>query len=524
MKRILCLFLALTVLSGLCGCRKNPEPELSHQEEPVAGKQEHLKISLLYSSGDSLNPYATNSLLNRQLSALLFEPLVRVNSRFEADYRLAETVSLDANTCTAVLKNTVFTDGSPVTADDVVYSFQLAKSSAEYGAMLTEFQSASAVDGRTVSFRLTRYDPYGINLLEFPIMKAGSEKRVDEDGVVLPPIGCGRYVADGKATLKRNENYYGGKSGIATVELINAPDKESVSHYVEVGAADLYFTDLSDGNIVRMSGKRTEVNLNQLVYIGINSASSGLSERYLRYAVSSALDRAELCKTAYYNNAVPAQGFYHPDFAPTKAVQTVKKSADLQIAIENLGKVGYNNADGNGLPCNANGQHLSLTLLVNNDNPSRLSAARMIAAQLRQAGIEITLQERDYASYLAAVSANQFQLYLGEIKILNNMDLSPLTVAGGSAAFGVGAAAEVPPETAVEESTETAEEKPATVGELINGFYGGTKSVSDLAGALLTEMPAIPVCFRKGLLFYSEKLEAVGTATPSDLYCSMNLF
>ena len=82
----------------------------------------------------------------------------------------------------------------------------------------------------------------------------------------------------------------------------------------------------------------------------------------------------------------------------------------------------------------------------------------------------------------------------------------------------------MPPETAVEESTETAEEKPATVGELINGFYGGTKSVSDLAGALLTEMPAIPVCFRKGLLFYSEKLEAVGTATPSDLYCSMNLF
>lgn len=523
MKRILCLILSVALLLGLCGCSKVKEPQLSEGKEDLSAAEPSKELSILYCSGDSLNPYLSKSALNRQLGALLYEPLVRVNDVFEAEYRLAESVTMDGNVCTVVLKSVSFTDGSSVTADDVVYSYQQAKASGEYAMDLYEVQSASAVDGRTVQFRLTRYDPYFVNLLEFPVIKAGSDQQTDIDGVVLPPVGCGRYVVDGESLLK-NEGYYGEKSRITKIKLINAPDEESISHYVEVGATDLYFTDLSDGNIVRMSGKRTDVNLNHLVYIGLNAASSGLSEAYLRYAISSALDRTELCKTAYFNNAVPANGFFHPEFSPAKSVQTIKKSADLQIAIENLSKVGYNNLDENGYRCNSAGKPLSLTLLVNSDNPSRLSAARMIAEQLKQVGIQLTLIERDYASYMAAISAGQFQLYLGEIRILKNMDLSQLTVPGGSAAYGV---ADVPQST---EPTEPLPEgtppepKPATVGEVLGGFYSGNKTVADVASVLLTKMPVVPVLFRKGLLFYSEDLRTVASATPSDLYISMAQF
>lgn len=524
MRRILCLLMSAVLLLTLCGCADAKDPQLSVGEQEAPATATDAVLSILYCSGDSVNPYLAKSALNRQLSALLYEPLVRVNDSFEAEYRLAESVAMDGNVCTVVLKTVAFTDGTPVTADDVVYSYQQAKACAEYAADLYEVQSAAAVDGKTVQFRLTRYDPYFVNLLEFPVMKAGSDKQADIDGVALPPVGSGRYVVDGE-TLVRNEGYYGEKSRIAKVTLINAPDEESISHYVEVGATDLYFTDLSDGNIVRMRGKRTEVNLNHLVYIGINAASSGLSEPYLRYAISSALDRTELCKTAYFNNAVPARGFFHPDFAPAKAVQTIKKSADLQIAIENLGKVGYNSLDENGYRCNSNGKPLSLTLLVNSDNPSRLSAARMIAEQLKASGIQITLVERDYASYMAAVSAGQFQLYLGEVRILKNMDLSQLTVPGGSAAYGIATVQPVPEENEQPPAEgAVSEPKPATVGEVLGGFYSGNKTVADVASVLLTEMPVVPVLFRKGLLFYSEDLRTVSSATPSDLYISMAQF
>ena len=145
----------------------------------------------------------------------------------------------------------------------------------------------------------------------------------------------------------------------------------------------------------------------------------------------------------------------------------------------------------------------------------------MIVRQLKAAGIAVSLLERDYASYVAAVQANQFQLYLGEVKILNNMDFTQLVVPGGSAAFGV------TPRTATSEETvptENTEPQPTPLSDIIAGFYSGTQTVSDLAGALLTEMPVIPVCYRKGLLFYSADLRSVTSATPSDLFLSMAQF
>ena len=36
---------------------------------------------------------------------------------------------------------------------------------------------------------------------------------------------------------------------IREIRLINAPDSEAVGHYVEIGAADMYYSDISDGNI-----------------------------------------------------------------------------------------------------------------------------------------------------------------------------------------------------------------------------------------------------------------------------------
>ena len=66
--------------------------------------------------------------------------------------------------------------------------------------------------------------------------------------------------------LTVNTKYYGGSLNINEIRLINAPDSESVSHYVEVGAADMYYSDISDGNIVRMSGKKVSINLNRDVY------------------------------------------------------------------------------------------------------------------------------------------------------------------------------------------------------------------------------------------------------------------
>ena len=523
MKRLICLILCICIAITLSACRSSNTSSDSSDYTQTDNDSNAFKASLLYSYSDSFNPYSATTQINRQLCKLLFDPLIKLDNNFEVVHCLAQSATLSQKSCTVVLKNVNFTDGSRVTADDVAYSFNLAKSSnTVYASQLYEVSSVTVADTVTVIFNLTRFDPCFINLLDFPIIKSGSVGITDSDGVEIPPIGCGRYtVNDDKTKLIFNDMYYGNKGEIKTINLINAPDSESVSHHVEVGATSIYYADLSDGNIVRMSGKKTEINLNSLVYIGINSSYGDLTGKNMRYAISSALNRTDICQQAFYNNAKPATGFLSPDLKAVSHVQSIDKKSNTQITIENLEEIGYNSLDGNGYRINSAGKHPIYSLLVNSDNNSKLSCANVIASQLKSAGIEIRVVAKHYSEYIADLQSGNFQLYLGEINILNNMDISNLVIAGGLAAYGVG----LEPQD-VDENGNIAPNTVSPVQNVISGYYSADSNVtlSDVASTVLTEMPQIPVCFRLGLLFYNSNILSGVVASQSDIYFSIESY
>lgn len=514
LKRFVCIFLAVLSLVTICGCGEKEKKEGTNTQKP-SNSTAKSEINLLYCKSDSFNPYTAVSEINRNLSKLLFEPLIKTDNEFEPVLRLAKTAELGDKTCTVELKATSFSDGTAVTANDIIYSYNIAKASAtNYAHKLYEVTKIEAINDKTVIFYLTRNDPYFLNLIDFPIIKADSDKIVDSDGVATAPIGCGRYLlSENNTILSFNKSFYGKKPNIEKITLINAPDEASVSHYVEVGATDIYYTDLADGEIVRMSGKKADVNLNNLVYIGINGSYPELANKYIRYALSSAINRSEICSNAYYNNAVAATGFYSPVFKDANATQSLNSKPNLQITVENLDKIGYNKVANDGSRVNANGKRPKFTLLVNSENASRVQAANLIKKQLELAGIEITIVLRSYEQYIEALNDGYFQLYLGEINVLPNMDISALVLEGGSAAFGVA------PETAPQNPDGTIAEIPLSNTKIaIDNFYNGAASISDVAATLLTEMPQIPICYRKGLLFYDNSITDGVTVSQSDIY------
>lgn len=523
--------LVLAVLCLMSGCRKKQELTSSFDRLGVTSAASSRNyITLLYSSSDTFNPYTAVTDINRQLCRLMYEPLVKTDNDFNAVNCLAESVTLNGKTCTVALKNALFSDGSAVTADDVVYSFNAAKGSAtEYAYKLYGAVSAAASGSKTVVFNLAKADPYFVNLIDFPIVKKGSEARADEDGKALPPIGAGRYVSDdGMTKLTANTKYYGGSLNINEIRLINAPDSESVSHYVEVGAADMYYSDISDGNIVRMSGKKVSINLNRIVFIGVNKAYGELANAELRQAISSGIDRKAICRDGYYNNALAANGFFNPKWQPVKSVQSIETTANKEITIENLEKIGYNSVDANGIRKNSGGQRLEFELLVNSENRVRVFAAQLIANQLFEYGIKIRIAEKSFADYTAALASGNFQLYLGEVAITPNMDLTNLVAEGGSAAYGAAASK---PDVTADTASDTASDAPTeetaqsvSSAELINGFYLGTNTVNDVASVLQAEMPFIPVCYRTGVLFYNDNIENVNNSSLSDIYFSIESY
>lgn len=515
-KRIVALLLSF-ILLFLTSCSKPKDGEGSQNGTPESSESEITTLQLLYCSSDTLNPFNTKNSLNVQLGRLIYEPLYALGNEFDAIPVLAESITLEDKTYTIKLISAKFSDGSPVTAEDVIASYNLAKESELYSYLFYNLASASAEDG-VVKFTLKEHDPYFTNLLTFPIIKKDSDKLTDSDNVELPPIGSGKFVFSRSESLQSSGNslvkntQYHGVCDIDVIKLVDAPDTEAVAHHVEVGATDIYFADPADGNIVRMSGHKTLVNMNNLVYIGINHKRGKLSDPALRQAISAALDRTALCKTPYYGNAEPASGFYHPDFAPTKGYQSIQLTAENKICVENLDKIGYNSLNNGGFYANDKGAIIELELLVNRENAMRVAAAEMISAQAAAAGIKITVNAVASEIYFAALSNENFDLYLGEVKISQNMDMSELILSGGSCAFGI-----VNPEKSDEETA-------IDYTDVVKGIKEGKDALSSLATALVTDMPVIPILYRSSLLFYSENVSDVDDASSYDIFLGLNSF
>ncbi len=513
-KKIFTILLCLCLVM-CCGCGKNSGGDNQGSANGNNSSDPGRFISLPCNTADSFNPFLATTAVNRQICNLMYDPLVKVNSDFSLNYVLAANIETIGNTCTVTIKNARFSDGTSITADDVVYSFEAAKKcNRKYKYALESVESAVVRDANSVIFTSAKNDPYVANLLNFPIIKTGSDLLTNSDNVYLPPIGSGRYILDTDLQrLTANDGWHSGSIAIKEIRLINTPDSEAIQHAIEIGAIDAYYTDLSNCEIPRMSGTRTQVLLNNLVYVGVNLKKQILSSFYMRHAISSAIDRSNICEDAFFNNALPATGFFNPLFSPVKNIQSIEISSNMKIAIENLGKIGYNRKNNEGYFVNSGDKPLAASILVNEENSFRKNAADMIALNLKNIGISASVVAVPFEQYVSRLESGSFDLYIAEVNITHNMDISPLIVPGGSSAYGI------KKDSASDATEDTTED--ISVQNIINAFYDGQCGIQDVAATTISGMPIIPICYRTGILFLSNKITANSSASADDIYNSI---
>ncbi len=522
------LALLLCICLVLCSCSDGgASSDLSAGKEPPQ-KTDTYVMHLLYNETDSYNPYAVTTKENKELGFLLYDSLITLSTDFEPIYKIADKISLENKVCTVSIKGVMFSDGTRLTANDVIYSANLAKSSSTvYAEQLAAVESIENIGGNIV-FNLKKADPFFINLLDFPIIKAESENIKSEDNVILPPIGAGKYVLDVKnGVLTPNKHYYGEPCKFTEIKLINAPGRESIEHYVAAGVVSVCYSDYSDNTVPRMSGRKVSVPLNNMLFIGVNMAHPLLSNKYLRYAISSAVDRDEIVKEAYYGNGMVATGPFNPLWKHGEGFQTLENKSNEQISVVNLEKIGYNGKDNEGYSTNSAGKRLSLSLLVNSDNVARTAAARLISERLSRVGIELKITAVSFEQYLQKLQSGAFDLYLGEVRLLSNMDISHLVTPGGSAAYGIVSKAEDKTEEKTENSEtqdviETQDGINLTSAAAVAGYYGGTYTLGDVASAFLSEMPLIPLIYRTGIAMFTPDIKSSPTVSYCDLFIDIN--
>ena len=185
---------------------------------------------------ENLDPAnATNSTVN-QLLVGVYDALVQFEAgETTVSPQLATewTASPDGLTYTFTLRDGVtFHDGTPLTADDVVFTLDRLKATS--GAVMNDmgpYASASAIDARTVS--LTLDEPFGpfISALSriYIVSKAQVEPHMGDDNargwLAVNAAGSGPYSVTTYrptelVTLAAYENYWGGWDGDHVAEVV----------------------------------------------------------------------------------------------------------------------------------------------------------------------------------------------------------------------------------------------------------------------------------------------------------------
>ena len=142
MKRILlltlCILISVFLLSS-CGSQKDPYVPTGNAlgEEatpPSATEPQDQSLTLTYYREESLNPLNCADYTNRTIMPLLYQGLFTVNRDYEVEPILCKNyrISSDMKTYTFYTEAATFSNGSQLTAQDVVATLQAAKDSNVY--------------------------------------------------------------------------------------------------------------------------------------------------------------------------------------------------------------------------------------------------------------------------------------------------------------------------------------------------------------------------------------------------------
>jgi peptide/nickel transport system substrate-binding protein len=192
----------------------------ANAEAPKGGRM----VQGVLGTFDSLNPFIVKGLPAQSLRGYVFESLMArgYDEPFSLYGLLARTIETDdarSYVTFALDPAARFSDGTPVTAADVIFSWQLLRDHGRpnYRAYYAKVARADALDERTVRFDLGGTDDRELPLI-LGLMPILAEHATDatkfEDTTLAKPVGSGPYkVAEidaGKSvTLKRDPNYWG---------------------------------------------------------------------------------------------------------------------------------------------------------------------------------------------------------------------------------------------------------------------------------------------------------------------------
>lgn len=371
----------------------------------------------------NFNPYITNA---RTASKWMYEPLIEVNPLDgKRNPWLASAWSQpDAKTIDMTIRSGVeWSDGSPFSAKDVVFTFDLLK---KFPAMDVKgaWQHIKSIeqDGDHVVFHLKSEDVPSLTII-------GQTYILGEDhwsGVKDPttwrdpnPVGTGPFVlgnyTDQQYSMNKNPKYWQADK-IAIKHLI-LPATNTQLDTVTRGY-DWAYSFISD--VKGTWGAASETNewwfpAGGVIGLVPNLTKAPFNDVNVRRGISLALDRDAIAETASEGNLSAAgqtglilpnqERYLNPDI-PDKGMIT----QDLKAAKANFAKSGYVEQGGKLVK---DGKQLSITITTANGYSDWLRAAQEVRKNLAAIGVDVTISAPQPAGYQQSINNGEFDMAMG---------------------------------------------------------------------------------------------------------------
>ena len=472
MHRLTNWILAAALLLGLAGCAPSGDASQSAANQPSSSVQESeeqkqaLPFTLPFYPDYSMHPALAENRANLTLAPLIYEGLFSLDDTFSATPVLCSsyTVSEDGLTWVFTLRQGVtFSDGTPLTGTLAAQALNTALGpGSRYAGRISGLGSITG-SGETVTITLTTPNGALPTLLDIPLALDDSTR----------PLGTGPYVLAGdETTLAPNDRWWQDRQlPFEGIQLFSIQQADDLIAAFDSGDVTLLDADLTGTNTLGYSGSYEVWNYNttDLIFLGFNTARGYCSDPLVRQALSRGIDRSSIATIPYARHAVAATLPFHPDSPLYDQALADQEAYAPESLVQFLA----------GHPAPSQ----SLKLLVNSENHTKAAAADYIAYQLEAAGLSVTVEKLPWEKFVAALNAGNFDLYLGEVLLTADFDLSALLSSSGSLNYGRWSNGETD----------------ALLSALRTAAPEGRSAAAGLLSAHLNEQrPITPICFKYG--------------------------
>lgn len=412
----------LTVLgSGLvaCGGESDSTGSTAGGGDPKRGGKLTVGIGTPLTDFDPYNHLAVNF----PMMATLYSYLITYDDNYRPAPDLAAEWELAADNLSATIKlrETVFHDGSPVTADDVVAGVKRALDPAtgiSQAATASIIAEASAADARTV--KLTFVKPTAESrfldfMYWFPVIQAAKNDsaKLKQEAAGSGPFTLASYSPGDRMVFKRNERYYAeGRPYLDELEIRFFDSQDSLVSALRAGsvrgalALDArYITQVRENYTVVEGAPGALINLFRM-----NPLKAPFDNKQVRQAIARAIDRDRLIKEVQSGVGKAVYTSYPPNSQAFDAAVLQKYSFDLAAAKQLL---------------DASGGEKKAVASVASTDKAAVSALQIIQEDLKKIGFDLQLETLDQATVNARYLEGTLQCV---IRASSNAYSSPMGV------------------------------------------------------------------------------------------------